>query len=148
VQYREDSSWIYTAITNLVAIPNLNNTRALAQHLKLPHAEVIKALEFLLKVGVVVEEQGFLKNGMAFSHLGNASPFTNRQHNNWRIQGLRAMDERRTEDLFYTGPMSLSLSAAEEIRKLLIKLIADSDEIVGPSESQVGYCLNVDYFKF
>lgn len=52
------------------------------------------------------------------------------------------------KDLFYTAPMSLSKEVAERIRTQLPELIKQIIDQVGPSESEVVRCLNIDWFEY
>lgn len=58
------------------------------------------------------------------------------------------MESRRSEDLYFTSPMSLSAAARDEIRTLLPTIIQNIMKISGPSTSETAACLNIDWFEF
>ena len=58
------------------------------------------------------------------------------------------MDQMNEDHLFYTSPMSLSVEAAQHIRRMLPTLLEEVSRIVGPSASETVYCLNIDWFEY
>jgi uncharacterized protein (TIGR02147 family) len=142
------SSWLYTGMRNLVAVPGFDHVQALALYLQIEPQVAQKFLRFLLENGLCLEEKGKLTYGPASTHIDTDSPFVNKHHQNWRLQGINHMDKRRDEDLFFTGPMSLSREAALEIRKMIPNFIQSVMKITGPSPSEQVSCLNIDWFKY
>lgn len=142
------SNWLYTAIMNLVAIEGLQTSAALAQYLNLPPDRLVPVVSFLREHGLIVLRNGRFQYGPANTHLGFDSPFVNRHHQNWRLRGFTAMENKKEADLFYTCPVSLSRDAFEEIRKLLPSVIEQVLKIVRPSPSEQPACLNMDWFSF
>lgn len=142
------SSWIYTGIRNLTAVPGFDNIDAIAEHLHLESGTVTRVIRFLVENGLCQEEKGKMTYGPASTHVDKDSPFVNKHHQNWRFQAIQHMERRRDEDIFFTSPMSLSKHAAEEIRKLLPNFIQSIMKISGPSPSEVVACLNIDWFEY
>ncbi|MEO0337542.1 MAG: TIGR02147 family protein, partial [Pseudomonadota bacterium] len=143
------SSWVYTGVRNLSAIEHFGNAKTIAEHLSLPFESVNQVLSFLLRIGMVEQnEQGQLRPGPTYTHLDQDSPHINRHRQNWRLRGMQKMESKNATDLFYSSPMSLSTTDAEKIRLLLVDTIAKSVEIMRPSDSQEGHCLNIDWFQY
>lgn len=142
------SSWLYTGVRNLTAVPGFDNVNAIAEHLHLEPSVVNRVLRFLLQNGLCREEDGKVTYGPASTHVDKDSPFVNKHHQNWRFQAIQHMECRRDEDIFFTSPMSLSKEAAEEIQKLLPNFIQSVMKISGPSSSEVAACLNIDWFEY
>lgn len=142
------SSWIYTGIRNLSAVPGTNDVPAIAKRLNLPVAVVNRAVNFLLENGLCKKENGQLTFGPANTHVESDSPFVIKHHQNWRLRGFSFMDAFSESDLFYTCPMSLSAETAEEIRRLLPGFIEEVLKKVRPSPSEKIYCLNLDWFEY
>lgn len=142
------SSWLYTGIRNLTAVPGFGHAQTIAEQLKLEPAVVQRVLNFLLENGLCKEQDGRVTYGPASIHVDRESPFVNKHHQNWRFQAIQSMERRREEDLFFTGPLSLSFEAAAQVRKLLPNVIQDVLKISGPSDSETVACLNIDWFKF
>ncbi|MDD4974826.1 MAG: TIGR02147 family protein [Bacteriovorax sp.] len=141
------SHWYFSAIRLGVSIPEHNQLTKIADHLNLERSLVAKVVEFLLKNKLIVEKKNKLDMGPQVTHVGHDSPFVNRHHSNWRLQGLQAMENPREQNLFYTGPMAISHKACEEIRKNLIDTIEKTTKKASQSESEILYCLNIDWFK-
>lgn len=142
------SDWIFTGIRNLSAIDGMDDVPHLAKKLGLPPKVVARAVDFLLENGLCRKTNGKLSYGPAHTHLELESPFLPRHHQNWRLKAFESMSRVRDEDLFFTSPMSLSVEAAAEIRKLLPSVIEKVFKIVGPSPSEKAYCLNIDWFEY
>lgn len=140
------SQWYYSAVRLGISIPELGTVSAVADHLKLDRALVAKVIEFLLKHKLVIEKNGRLDMGPQVTHVGHDSPFVNRHHANWRLKSLQAMEKVTDMDLFYTGPMALSIDATHSIRKALIELVEKSTKAAANSNSEVLRCLNIDWF--
>lgn len=141
------SQWYYSAIRLGVSIPQLSTISALSGHLNLDRSVVVQVIEFLLKHQLIIEKKGRYDIGPQVTHVGHDSPFVNRHHTNWRLKGLQAMDNITDQDLYYTGPMALSETAAKEIRKMLVSLVEKSTQQAAHSDSEVLRCLNIDWFK-
>lgn len=143
------SSWLYTGIRNLTATPSTQHPEDIARHLHLETSVVSRVLRFLIDNGLCIEtENGGVTYGPASTHVDSDSPFVNKHHQNWRFQAIGKMEMRKEEDLFFTSPMSLSVEAAEEIRRLLPSFIQNVMKIAGPSESEIVACLNIDWFRY
>jgi len=142
------SSWMHSAVRNLVAVPALSNVQAISERLHLPLPQVQKVLDFLLKEGLVVRDESRLVVGPRRTHLGAESPLAARHHQNWRTFGFQKMILSEPNNLFYTGPMSLSAEVAQMVRKELPAFIEKINKWVIPSPSEVTKCLNIDWFEF
>lgn len=142
------SSWLYTGVRNLTAIPDMDRLDKMSEVLKVEPAIISKILRFLLDHGLCREEGGKITYGPASTHVDNDSPFVNKHHQNWRLQAIQNMERRRDSDLFFTSPMSLSRKAAAEIRVLLPTVIQSVMKISGPSDSEMAACLNIDWFDY
>ena len=141
------SQWYYSAIRLGISIPQNNSVSGISQYLNLERQLVAKVIDFLIKHKLIVENEGKLDIGPQVTHIGHDSPFVNRHHSNWRLKSLQAMEKITEEDMYYTGPMALSKSAATEIRKKLVELVEKATKIAAPSDSEVLYCLNIDWFR-
>jgi uncharacterized protein (TIGR02147 family) len=142
------SSWLFTGIRNLTAVPGMGSVEELAKYLHLEPAVLNRVLRFLIESGLCKEQDGQITYGPASTHVDKESPFVNKHHQNWRFQALQQMERKRDEDLFFTSPMSLSRAAAKEIRTLLPNVVQNVMKISGPSPSETVACLNIDWFEF
>jgi uncharacterized protein (TIGR02147 family) len=142
------SSWLYTGVRNLTAIPGLNQPGAIAEHLNIDVGLVARVTRFLIENGLCIENNGKITYGPASIHVDKDSPFVNKHHQNWRFQAIHQMEKKRDQDIFFTSPMSLSVAAAEEIRKMIPNVVQSVMKITGPSPSEITACLNIDWFEY
>ena len=142
------SSWLFTGVRNLTAIPGHGSVEALAKHLHVEPAVINRVLRFLIDNGLCKEDGGQITYGPASTHVDKESPFVNKHHQNWRFQAIQQMERKRDDDLFFSSPMSLSREAANEIRTLLPNVVQSVMKISGPSPSETVACLNIDWFEF
>ena len=143
------SSWFYSGMRILTWIEDFHSEGAIAERLSLSSAQAREALQYLVRYGLCVEKNGRYFIGPQKTHLGGDSPLAVRHHSNWRlkaIENMRAKDIEK-EELFYTGPMSLSLADMASVRKELVDVVSRAIKIVGPSKSEEIACLNIDWFK-
>lgn len=142
------SNWTYTAVMNLAACNPTLEATSLADRLGIPRTLANKVMEFLFESGILINRNGKVESGVKYLHLPASSPLVVKHHQNWRIQAFNKMAFAREEDLFYTAPMSLSEEAAKQIRAELPAFLERIIKIVGPSESEVVRCLNIDWFGY
>jgi uncharacterized protein (TIGR02147 family) len=142
------SSWIYSGIRLLSALEDFHNPHAIAGRLNLPPSIVKKIVDFLVENGLCKMQGHRLTYGPSRTHIDNDSPFVTKHHQNWRVRGFGQMDSFKESDLFFTGPLCVSVEAAEEIRRLLPNMIEQIMKIAGPSRSEKLQCLNIDWFEF
>lgn len=142
------SSWMYSGIRILSAIPEYSDVESISKKLKLPTNIVAKIVSFLLDHGLCKKENNQITYGPQKTHVGASSPFVNKHHQNWRHQGIYTMDFGRESDLFYTSPMAISQEVAEQIRIMLPSFIEQVMGLANPSESETVRCLNIDWFEY
>lgn len=143
------SSWTYTGVRNLVAVSGFQTSDAIASRLAVSRDVVKKVLEFLLEHELCVRNKaGDITYGPAWTHLDGESPLSRQHQQNWRFRGLNIMEQRRTSDLFFTSPMSMSEEVAKEIREMLPGIIQTVQKKVAPSASETVRCLNIDWFEY
>jgi uncharacterized protein (TIGR02147 family) len=142
------SSWMYSAVRILSALPEIQDAQAISRRLNLPLATVNEVLHFLLEKGLCIQEKNKLTYGPQRTHIGSDSPIVSKHHQNWRLQGFQSMELRRHEDLFFTQPMALSVKASEKIRLMLPGFIEQVLAISGPSDSEVVRCFGLDWFEY
>jgi uncharacterized protein (TIGR02147 family) len=142
------SSWTYSGIRNLTACPGLQTTDAIAKHLGFSRGSVQLILDFLVKNGLCIEEKPLIKPGPARTHIGSNSVLVNQHHTNWRLQSVRSMTEKKDQNIYFTGPMSLSAETAQMIRLRIPSFIDEIIKLVEPSPSETVRCLNPDWFEY
>lgn len=143
------SNWMYSAIRVLSSIPGYQTRDQIARHLNLTPEVVTSVIEFLLQTGLCIEtSSGQIAPGSQSTYLESKSPLVSRHHGNWRIKAMeRHPLLRAEEELSYTAPLSLSNADVKKIRELLAQTVESADAIVGPSECERMFCLNIDWYE-
>lgn len=142
------SSWLYTAVRNLIPTRNGMDIRTVSEILNIPFDKVDDALKFLISIKLVEVKNGKYFYRQGFTHLDSDHPLIFRHHQNWRQRAIVKMDHYRHPNLHYTSPMSLSKSAAEKIQTILREGIKESIATAQSESPEVAYCLNIDWFEF
>lgn len=141
------SDWYYSAIRLLVGIKDKSNVDTISAALGLPRKTVGEVIQFLLKTGLLTEENNRLKVGPSRTHLEPESPFIKLHHLNWRTKALENISKHDEQKLHYSAPMTLGASDVKKVRSALLKTIEEVGKIIDPSPNEELMCLNIDWFK-
>lgn len=141
------SDWHYSAVRLCVSIATYNTVDRIADRLSLSKAKTQKIVSFLLKHGLLSEEQGVLKKGPSHTHLPPDSPYINRYHASWRSKAIQNMDEILNHERFITFPMSLSPAALVNIKERIAELIQDLNKTLENTDVTTLGCMNIDLFE-
>lgn len=141
------SNWYYSGVRLLTSVPGFDHADAIAAKLGLSRAQVNEILAYLLETGLVQkDEKGRLSMGVTSTFINGKSPYINGHHRNWRMKAIKALEEPKESDLFFTSPCTLSAADKEKFREELKKLLASFSKRVQDSPSEQLSCLNVDWF--
>jgi hypothetical protein len=139
------SPWL--AIHILVTVPGLRSPQALAEHLKLPVSLVSEALEFLVSVGLVIHDSREYKIGSQGIHLKKDSPMISKHHANWRMRAIAKFENPSPNDLFFSGPISISKADAKTLNEAILKFLEHNQPMIARSKEEEVYCLSFDFFR-
>lgn len=142
------SNWYYSGIRMLTALPEYNTVDQIAEYFDLSRATVQQVIEFLLATGLCIKKNEELQVGPQSTHLDSKSPLINNHRRNWRIKALERINQHHENDLFYSGPMSLSKEDKALLREELVGVIAKVLKRVQKSKEEELACLNIDWFGF
>jgi uncharacterized protein (TIGR02147 family) len=142
------SHWVYSASRLATSIPNLRTPEKIAERFQLSVEMVQEVIEFLIQLGLVVEGPKGLDMGPQRIHLDKNSPFIHSRQIGWRFKAIQQMNSKKSEDLFYTGPMSISKSAQKDFHEQFLKLFEQISARVTEEEPETLVCLNLDFFEF
>ncbi len=142
------SQWVYVGIRNLVACTKIANIESISEELNLPRETIANVIDFLVKHQLIIPAKQGWAPGPQSTFIPADSPLVYKHHQNWRLKGIQQMDLQSKDDLFYTSPMSLSEELAKDLRSRIVKVIQDFQKDIGPSESEVVRCLNIDWFEY
>lgn len=141
------SSWIYSAIRLACSFEGGQTLETLEEKFLLERNRIGEVIRFLLDKGLCIERDQRFYIGPSFTHLEKKSPFLVRHHLNWRNKALQKMDRIEDDELFFTGPISLSQEDFAQLKALLLNLISETSKIVKVSPAEQLCCLNIDLFK-
>ncbi len=141
------SSWFYSGIRLAASIPGLDSVDAIASRLEVPRTTVAQAVEFLLQHNLLKSENGKLNPTVHSTHLSSHSPLVARHHTNWRVKAFGKMEAPKTDELFFTSPVSISQKDIGRVQETLVRAIDDVFKLVDPSKEEELACLNIDWFR-
>lgn len=128
-------------------MPELNNIDSIAKRLNLPLSTVRQVLNFLVQYNLVSEKNGMLRMGEQSTHLGANSSLASRHRANWRIKGVGKMDQMKSDELFFTSPVSIAEKDISVVREILVQSLDQVFKVVGPSKEEELACINIDWFR-
>jgi uncharacterized protein (TIGR02147 family) len=142
------SDWAYSAVRLLTSVPDTRTPEALAERLGLSHGRIAEIVDFLLMTGLCkVDERGRLTLGVSTTHIDAQSRFVNNHRRNWRLKGLDKLNRTTPDELFYSGPCTLSESDFNGLKSDLIQVISSLSKRVSESKPEFLACINLDLFK-
>jgi uncharacterized protein (TIGR02147 family) len=141
------SNHYYAAVHVLASIPNFRNTERMAEALKLSRERAQDIVDFLLKIGLLVEKSGELLPGPRHVHLNADSEIVLKHHSNWRLHAISDLQFMEPEDVHYSACMSLSLEDAHGIKEAILQGLKANLDVVTKSKDEVAYVMAFDFYK-
>jgi len=143
------SAWYYAAIHVCLSISSLREPSALAKELKLPLSSVVRALQYLERVGFAEHVDGEYHLTQNSIHLGGDDPLVSKHHANWRVRTLQALEQgslSNANSVHFSSVITLSREDARKIQGKLIEWIREAQAISHPSPEEVTRVLCVDFY--
>lgn len=141
------SSWIYVAIFVATAISEGQSLEQIASRFNISRKKAEEILNFLVHKNICQIKNQKFTMGKNVIYLSNDSPLVVKHHTNWRMRAIQKMDERTSQELFFTSPMSMSQNDASLAREILADAIEKIHKICKDSLAEEVFCLNIDFFK-
>ena len=141
------SNWHFLAVHVISSLPGYDNASSISAALSIPESVVAQVLLFLVQTGIVKNENGKLAAGVTQVHLNRESPLILQHHTNWRIAAIQSVITASKTDVHYSTVSTLSKTDAEKLRAEMVKLIENYIETVKPSEEEVMYGFNLDFYN-
>jgi uncharacterized protein (TIGR02147 family) len=142
------ANWFNSAIRLLCDIPGFQTVDAIALRLDLPLRTVNETMQFLLSIGMCVEENGLYKMGFKRTFLESGSQLITRHHTNWRLKAIDHFDKfDYNVDLAFTSPMTISIKDKARVKQILKESIEEILKFHLESPSEELQVLNIDWFK-
>lgn len=140
------SHWAYCVVHMAVLNPAMRTPGAIAKHFDLSLTKAIEILDFLTSVGLVKKEGGNFLPGDVRIHLDHDSPMISKHHTNWRMQAIKSLERETTQELHYSGVISLSHEDLPRVREEMVKALEKIRAIVKGSKDETVYCYALDLF--
>ncbi|MBN8554657.1 MAG: TIGR02147 family protein [Deltaproteobacteria bacterium] len=143
------SDWRYSAIRILCSIPRFQNLKSLASIIDLPAPQLMEHINFLMKYDLLRKKGDKFTVGKASTHLSADSPFIRHRQMTWRMKAYEFMSfsQKKSKNLFFTGPCSISENHFDEFREELNQLIKKFIGRLESSPPDEMACLNIDFFR-
>lgn len=141
------SSYLYMAIWMASAITHENSLEEIAGRLEIPVNLVEQYGLSLCQMGLCEIEFGRIKPLARLLSFTDQYGQLTRFLSNWRALAIQRVSTPSPHDYFYSEPMGIGRTSAEEIRKILKTAVSNSKRILAGEASEELFCLNVDFFK-
>ncbi len=141
------SNWYYSAIRLLTSIEGYKSIDQIAERLQLNKSIVSNVIQFLIQHGLCEEKNGEYRLGPNRTHLEADSPYIKTRQMSWRVKGFERMDNKSSEQLFLTAPMSISNDQYEKLRAKISEVMAELSKSVVKEKPEKLICFNVDLFE-
>lgn len=141
------SSWIYTAVRNLVPTAKGKSIKEISHKLNIPEAKAESAAQFLIDLGLIAKSESGFEYRPGYTHLDSSHPLIFRHHQNWRQRAIQRMDHFNENHLHYTCPMAVSREGARRLRNHLLEEIKALNQSLKDTPD-VSFCLNIDFFEY
>lgn len=146
-QARYYSAWIYSAIHIATMVRGLNSVSKIAEALNISDELCSKAVDFLVRCGLLEKNGGSIRCGKNQIHLGKDSANISKHHSNWRIEAIKSLDKVKSNEVHYSGVSCLSKADANIIRTQLIDYIENYVKQVESSKEETVFALGIDFFS-
>ena len=141
------SSWCWSAIHFLTAIPKYQTIAAIEERLNLPKSLVKLILVALEENSLVRSQDGkYIFNSGEF-HFSVTENLSTLNHQHWRQRAMLSSLEPNPDQVHFTNLQTMSLKDALKIRDLILESIAKISKISNPSEPEEAFAINLDFFK-
>jgi hypothetical protein len=141
------SSWHYAGIHMAILIPELQNVQSLTKYFNLPTNRILAVLQFLTDHQLIEKKGTAYKVKKSILHLEKDSPFLTQHHSHWRLRAIESVQMNRSENLHYSGIMSLSKDDYEWVREKLGILLEQVVERIGSSKDEKLASICFDLFQ-
>lgn len=140
------SDWRYIAIWLASSLDDVNTIDDIYEKIKIDKEDIARILEFLESAGFCEREEGKIVQKITETHLDKKSLLINRHHTNWRIKAIQNLEQSSPDDLYFSGPLTISKHDFQKIKKELLTIIEKTGDTVEKTNPELVACLNLDLF--
>ncbi len=141
--------WAAAAVHALLSLPQGKDPTFIANRLGLEETRTRQLLLLLQDLGFAAQDASGWRSTSKFFHAADENRYANLHHTNWRRQSERELGRypQRKENLHYTALYSLSQADFQKLRKMLVDVIAQTRDVVRPSQEETVICFALDLFE-
>jgi hypothetical protein len=140
------SSWHFAAIHMAIQVPGLNSRENIINYFNLNPIRVDIVLEYLIKNKLAVVEKGLIRGLPLRIHLPTNSPELRNHHVNCRLNAIESLGIEFGSSMHYSLTMSISETAAAEIKNQCVQLIKNIETILEAASDEDVYTFCIDLF--
>ena len=140
------SSWTYSAIHIMSSLHAEIRFDDICKRLDLPTSVARNALDFLVDIKMINENNGVFTVGTTSTHLEKNSPFLVRHHTNWRLKAIQSAEGLSDEELMYSACFSISNQDFKLLREEMVSLIKKFLTVVPDSPAEDIAQFSLDFF--
>lgn len=142
------SKWLYSAVHIILTIPQFQNSPDLiAEYFNEDLLVIRQILDFLESRQLIVLKQGKYSVENNFLFINKESPLFSHQQNFWRQKAIESIYKNDKNDIHFASIFTISESDIQKIKKILLKSIEETTEIIKPSKEEKLYAICMDFFE-
>lgn len=141
------SSWLYSAIRLYCSTAARGkNLEEISSRFQISRTKSLEIVQFLVKSGLLTEKNSKFIFQTQKTYIPFGSPFSVRNHLNWRTRALNHCDQLTSAELMITSPFSISKSDFQKIKELILQMTKNVSDLIKDSEAEEVAALNIDLF--
>jgi uncharacterized protein (TIGR02147 family) len=141
------TSWEYEAIWLLSTLPGYNTKQTIEKRLNLSPENALRRISFLVRTGILKEENGYLSSGTRRAHLNKGSDLERGIQISWRLKAIESFSKQEKNDVRFSGLYTLAHSDIEKIQKILLDSVMSIEQVTQNTNEQTLHALCIDWFK-
>lgn len=143
------ANWYMVAIRLLVCNEKINSVDDIKSYIDISKEKIQTSLEFLEEYQLIKFDNEKYQWLGTSTHIPSDSPLVNRHHQNWRTRAVQKMEKENDAEteLFFSSPMIIDKSCAQDIRKKILEYITETQKFSSKAPSENLFCLNIDFFN-
>lgn len=141
------STWKYSWVHVLAAIPHANVLENICKISGLPKEDVHEILLFLERGKLIKKKNNGYEVLNKKIHIDADEPQAPLHHRNFRLKTLEQLEKKSDDALHFSSILALSINDGEKIKELLLRLIEETEAVLRPSKEETSKVLCIDYFS-
>lgn len=141
------SSALPAKVHMLLTVPGDWSVEKLARRFRTSAEKIAEVCRFLESKGFIKEKAGKFHGTSKYLFLDKNSPFIVQHHNNWRLDSMRAMQEKREEGMHLSMAVTLSEKDAEALKRKIAEFVQEASSFIKDSKEETLMAFCLDYYR-